>query len=64
MDVLELLCLGYLAPTNGYTIAEMPAPVSESYQLKVSQVKFVQDHLWMIKDVMQIRVNDWVGRYR
>lgn len=54
----------YLARKRGFGVAEVPAQVSEPHQHKVSQVKLVKDHLGMIKDVMQIRFNDWVGRYR
>ncbi|NJN48742.1 MAG: glycosyltransferase [Alkalinema sp. RL_2_19] len=58
---LELL---YLAQKYGFSISVIPAQVSEPHQIKLSQVKLVKDHLWMIKDLMQIRFNDWVGRYR
>jgi glycosyltransferase involved in cell wall biosynthesis len=58
---LELL---YLAQKYGYTLVQVAAQESQPHQLKVSQVNFIKDHLGMIKDVMQIRFYDWVGRYR
>ncbi|MBE9030075.1 glycosyltransferase [filamentous cyanobacterium LEGE 11480] len=58
---LELL---YLAKKYGFSVAQIPAQVSQPHQLKVSQVKLVKDHLWMLKDLMRIYFNNWVGRYR
>lgn len=53
----------YLARKQGYTIAEIPARVSSKHSHKQSKVNLLLDSLKMLKDLLRIRWNDWVGRY-
>ncbi|KAM3093305.1 hypothetical protein ACKFKG_20065 [Phormidesmis sp. 146-35] len=54
----------YLAKKWGYTIAEIPAKVSDQHQTKHSTVNLVQDSIRMLIDLLRIRFNDVIGRYR
>lgn len=54
----------YLAKKLGYAITEIPAQISEHHQRKISKVNLVKDSIGMFWDLMQIRFNDWLGRYR
>jgi len=53
----------YLAKKYGYAIAEIPAQVSSKHSHKQSKVNLLLDSLKMLKDLLRIRLNDWVGRY-
>ncbi len=54
----------YLAKKSGYTIVEIPAKVSDQHQAKHSKVNLVQDSIRMLIDLLRIRFNDVIGRYR
>jgi dolichyl-phosphate beta-glucosyltransferase len=54
----------YLAKRQGYRIGQIPAQVSKQHQQKVSKVNLLSDSLHMFKDLLQIRWNDLIGRYR
>ncbi|MGV0026101.1 glycosyltransferase [Phormidesmis priestleyi] len=54
----------YLARKLGYTIVEIPAKVSDKHQAKPSKVNLVQDSIRMLIDLLRIRFNDVIGRYR
>jgi dolichyl-phosphate beta-glucosyltransferase len=58
---LELI---FLAKKHGYVISEIPAQISEHHQRKISKVNLTQDAMRMLRDLVQIRFNDWLGRYR
>ena len=53
----------FLARKKGYTIAEIPAKVSEQHLYKISKVNIIQDSLKMLTCLLKIRYNDWVGFY-
>jgi dolichyl-phosphate beta-glucosyltransferase len=54
----------YLAKRQGYRIGQIPAQVSKQHQQKNSKVNLLSDSLLMFKDLLQIRWNDLIGRYR
>jgi dolichyl-phosphate beta-glucosyltransferase len=54
----------YLAKRQGYRIGQIPAQVSKQHQQKTSKVNLLSDSLRMFKDLLQIRWNDLIGRYR
>jgi dolichyl-phosphate beta-glucosyltransferase len=54
----------YLAKRRGFSIGQVPAQVSKQHQRKVSTVNLFGDSLRMFGDLLQIRLNDLVGRYR
>jgi dolichyl-phosphate beta-glucosyltransferase len=54
----------YLAKRQGYRIGQVPAQVSKQHQQKTSKVNLLSDSLKMFKDLLQIRWNDLIGRYR
>ncbi len=54
----------YLARKMGYSISQIPAQISEHHQRKISKVNLFKDSIGMFRDLMQIRFNDWLGRYR
>jgi dolichyl-phosphate beta-glucosyltransferase len=54
----------YLAKKRGYSIGEVPAKVSSSHQAKTSKVNLLQDSIRMLIDLLKIRWNDQLGRYR
>jgi dolichyl-phosphate beta-glucosyltransferase len=54
----------YVAKKLGYTISAIPAQISAHHQRKISKVNLVQDSLKMFRDLLQIRFNDGMGRYR
>jgi dolichyl-phosphate beta-glucosyltransferase len=54
----------YLAKRQGYRIGQIPAQVSKQHQQKTSKVNLLSDSLKMFKDLLQIRWNDLIGRYR
>jgi dolichyl-phosphate beta-glucosyltransferase len=54
----------YLAKRQGYRIGQVPAQVSKQHQQKTSKVNLFGDSLHMFKDLLQIRWNDLIGRYR
>jgi dolichyl-phosphate beta-glucosyltransferase len=54
----------YLAKRQGYRIGQIPAQVSKQHQQKTSKVNLLSDSLYMFKDLLQIRWNDLIGRYR
>ncbi len=54
----------YLAKRQGYRIGQIPAQVSKQHQQKSSKVNLLSDSLHMFKDLLQIRWNDLIGRYR
>lgn len=54
----------YLAKKAGYTISEIPAKVSDKHSAKPSKVNLVQDSIRMLVDLLTIRLNDVIGRYR
>jgi dolichyl-phosphate beta-glucosyltransferase len=54
----------YLAKKRGYSIGEIPAKVSSSHQTKISKVNLLQDSIRMLIDLLKIRWNDQLGRYR
>lgn len=56
--------LMYLAQKQGFSIGEIPARVSKSHQQKASKVNLIEDSLKMLGDLIQIRWNDLLGRYR
>lgn len=53
----------HIARKQGLTIAQIPAQVSAQHQHKLSKVNLVKDSLVMLKDLLRIRFNDWLGRY-
>jgi len=53
----------YLARKQGYTIAEIPARVSPNHNYKLSKVNLLADSCKMLRDLLQIRLNDWLGWY-
>ncbi len=53
----------YLAKKLGYSIAEIPAYVSNSHATKISKVDLLADSIKMLRDLFKIRWNDWTGRY-
>lgn len=53
----------FLARKKGYTIAEIPAKVSEQHLYKASKVNIIQDSLKMLTCLLKIRYNDLVGYY-
>lgn len=53
----------YLAKKLGYSIAEIPAYVSNSHATKISKVDLLADSLKMLRDLFKIRLNDVTGRY-
>ena len=53
----------FLARKKGYTIAEIPARVSEEHLYKISKVNIIQDSLKMLTCLLKIRYNDLVGYY-
>lgn len=54
----------YLAKKWGYAIGEIPVKVSDSHQRKLSKVNLLQDSIKMLLDLLKIRFNDQLGRYR
>jgi dolichyl-phosphate beta-glucosyltransferase len=54
----------YLAKKYGYSIREIPAQISAHHQRKISTVNLVKDAIGLCRDLMRIRFNDWLGRYR
>lgn len=54
----------YLARKWGYSIGEIPAKVSDAHQRKLSKVNLLQDSIKMLLDLLKIRFNDQLGRYR
>ncbi|GAP94522.1 glycosyltransferase [Leptolyngbya sp. NIES-2104] len=54
----------YLAQNWGYSIAEIPAKVSEKHQKKRSKVNLIQDSIKMLLDLLKIRFNEQLGRYQ
>jgi dolichyl-phosphate beta-glucosyltransferase len=58
---LELI---FLAKKHGYVISEIPAQISEHHQRKISKVSLSKDAVRMLRDLVRIRFNDWLGRYR
>lgn len=57
---VELL---YLARKYGFTIGEIPATVSDDHSYKVGKIKLLKDSLRMFGDLINIRVNDFFGKY-
>ncbi|EKQ68300.1 glycosyl transferase [Leptolyngbyaceae cyanobacterium JSC-12] len=53
----------YLAKKFGYSIAEVPARVSSGHSRKLSKVNLLGDSLRMLRDLLRIRFNDFIGRY-
>ncbi len=56
--------LMYLAKKRGFSIGEIPAKVSVHHQKKTSKVNLLQDSIRMLIDLLKIRWNDLLGRYR
>lgn len=54
----------YLAKKRGYSIGEIPAKVCHRHQKKNSKVNLLQDSIQMLIDLLKIRWNDQLGRYR
>lgn len=54
----------YLAKRRGYRIGQVPAYLSKQHQQKHSKVNLLGDSLSMFRDLLQIRWNDLIGRYR
>lgn len=57
---IELL---YLAQRFGLSIGQVPAQVSEAHQRVASSVNLWRDPLRMARDMMRIRMHDWMGKY-
>ncbi len=55
--------LCYLARRLGYTVAEIPAYVSEAHSYKVSKVNLVKDPIRMFSALLDVRINAMLGRY-
>ncbi len=55
--------LCYLAKRLGYTVAEIPAYVSEAHSYKVSKVNLFKDPIRMFAALVDVRVNALLGRY-
>lgn len=55
--------LVYIAKRLGYTIAEIPAYVSEEHSYKVSKVNLWRDPMRMFGALVDVRVSAWKGRY-
>jgi len=56
--------LVFLARRLGLRIAQIPARVSEDHAAKATKVDLIRDPLRMLRGVVVIRVNSWMGRYR
>ncbi len=56
--------LVYIASRKGYDIGEIPAVVSEQHQNKISKVNLLTDSLVMFLDLLRIKYNDKIGRYK
>lgn len=55
--------LCYLARRLGYTVAEIPAYVSEQHSYKVSKVNLFKDPIRMFGALLDVRINALLGRY-
>ncbi len=55
--------LCYLARRLGYTVAEIPAHVSEQHSYKVSKVNLIKDPIRMFGALLDVRMNALLGRY-
>jgi dolichyl-phosphate beta-glucosyltransferase len=55
--------LCYLARRLGYTVAEIPAYVSEAHSYKVSKVNLFKDPIRMFGALIDVRMNAIMGRY-
>jgi glycosyltransferase involved in cell wall biosynthesis len=55
--------LCYLAKRLGYTVAEIPAYVSEEHSYKRSKVNLVKDPIRMFGALVDVRMNALLGRY-
>ena len=54
----------YLARKFGYRVAEIPARLSASHKYNASPRRLVVDATRMLREVAEIRRNDWKGLYR
>ncbi|MBX3358402.1 MAG: glycosyltransferase [Phycisphaeraceae bacterium] len=53
----------YLACRDGLSVAEIPARVNPGHAAIGSNVRLVRDSLRMLASLIQVRLDDWRGRY-
>jgi hypothetical protein len=54
----------FIARHHGLRVAEIPVRVDPAHRSKRSSVSLLRDPVRMLVEVVRIRVDGWLGRYR